>query len=316
MLISVVFSFRNEEDVLGELIRRVVEILNTLPYDYEIIFVNDDSTDQSLDILTSFATDNPNIKIINMSRQFGVSPCLMAGLRFSSGDIVVYMDADLQDPPELIPQMVALYENGADVVHTVRVQRKGESWTKMVITKIAYRIINSVSDISLMDNAGDFKLLNRRVVDEVVKFQEYQPYTRGLIPWVGFRQETLTYERSARFGGKTKFSLLKSRGPLNEFIKGITAFSSIPLYLSLLLGVVIALAAFVYLIFILVNKFKGLNLPGWTAIMAVTLLLGGCTLITNGVIGIYIGRIYNNVKGRQSYIVDSTIGFNIKQDEE
>ena len=316
MLISVIFSFRNEEDVLGELIRRVVTILDTLPYDYEIIFVNDNSTDQSLNILTSFATDNSNIKIINMSRQFGVSPCLMAGLRFSCGDIVVYMDADLQDPPELIPQMVALYENGADVVHTVRVQRKGESWAKMVITKLAYRLINSVSDISLLDNAGDFKLLNRRVVNEVVKFQEYQPYTRGLIPWVGFRQETLTYERSARFGGKTKFSLLKSRGPLNEFIKGITAFSSIPLYLSLLLGVVIALAAFVYLIFILINKFKGLNLPGWTAIMAVTLLLGGCTLITNGVIGIYIGRIYNNVKGRQSYIVDSTIGFNIKQDKE
>ena len=230
MLVSLVFSFRNEEDVLDELIRRVVVTLDDIEYNYGLVFVNDDSSDRSLEILNSHRTTNPNIKIINMSRRFGVSPCIMAGLRFSRGDIVIYMDADLQDPPELIPQMITLFRNGADVVNTVRVLRRGESKTKMLLTRIAYRLINRVSDIELLENAGDFKLLSRRVVDEVIKLNEYQPYTRGLISWVGFRQEVITYERDARFGGNSKFSLLRSAGTLNEFINGFTAFSEIQLY--------------------------------------------------------------------------------------
>ena len=170
-------------------------------------------------------------------------------------------------------------------------------------------MIHWISDIQLLENAGDFKLLGRRAVNEVIKLNEYQPYTRGLVPWVGFRQETLSYERDARFGGESKFSLLKSIGPFNEFIKGFTAFSEIPLYLALISGIIIALGAFCYLIFIIVHKSLGLTLPGWAAIMVVILFLGGITLITNGVIGIYVGRIFNNIKGRPAYIVDSTTGF-------
>ena len=310
MLVSLVFSFRNEEDVLDELIRRVVVTLDDIEYNYELVFVNDDSSDRSLEILNSHRTTHPNIKIVNMSRRFGVSSCVMAGLRFSRGDIVIYMDADLQDPPEIIPQMIALFRNGADVVKTVRVLRRGESKTKMLLTRIAYRLINRVSDIELLENAGDFKLLRRRVVDEVIKLNEYQPYTRGLISWVGFRQETITYERDERFGGNSKFSLLRSVGPLNEFIKGFTAFSEIPLYFSLIFGISVATGAFGLLIFILIYKFLGLSLPGWAAIMTVLLLLGGMTLITNGVIGIYIGRVFNNIKGRPAYIISSITGFN------
>jgi len=309
MLVSVVFSFWNEELVLEELIGRVVSTLDSTNYDYELVFVNDNSTDRSLEILNTERAKNNRLKIINMSRQFGVSPCVMAGLRFARGDVVIYMDADLQDPPELIPQMITLYENGAQVVNTVRTLRKGESKAKMLVTKLAYRLINGISDIRLLENAGDFKLLGRRVVDEIIKLNEYQPYTRGLVPWVGFRQETLSYERDARFGGVSKFSLFKSIGPFNEFIKGFTAFSEIPLYLSLIVGIIIAVGAFCYLVFIIIHKFLGLTLPGWAAIMAVVLLLGGITLITNGVIGIYIGRIFNNIKGRPAYIIDSTTGF-------
>ena len=309
MLVSVVFSFWNEEHVLQELISRVVKALETTGHRYELVFVNDDSTDSSLDILNSERSTNQNIRIINMSRRFGVSACVMAGLRFSRGAVVIYMDSDLQDPPELIPQMISLYENGAEVVNTVRTARRGESRTKMLVTRLAYRMINWISDIQLLENAGDFKLLGRRAVNEVIKLNEYQPYTRGLVPWVGFRQETLSYERDARFGGESKFSLLKSIGPFNEFIKGFTAFSEIPLYLALISGIIIALGAFCYLIFIIVHKSLGLTLPGWAAIMAVILFLGGITLITNGVIGIYVGRIFNNIKGRPAYIVDSTTGF-------
>tara|TARA_Y100000031_G_C8249247_1_gene399659 strand:+ start:3840 stop:4814 length:975 start_codon:yes stop_codon:yes gene_type:complete len=312
MLISLVFSFWNEEDVFDELIQRVVSTLHGIDCDYELIFVNDCSTDGSLEILKSHAATNPNIKIINMSRRFGRSPCVMAGFRFSKGDIVIYMDADLQDPPELIPEMVALYRNGADTVHTVRVERKGESKVKLLVTKIAYRVVNRLSDIQLIENAGDFKLMRRRVVDEVIKFGEYQPYTRGLIPWIGFRQETINYVRDARFAGKTKYSLFRSRsieGPYTEFIKGFTAFSEIPLYVSLIFGLFTAMASFGYLIFIVIYKSLGMSIPGWAAIMAVMLLIGGVTLFTNGVMGIYIGRIFNNVKGRPAYIVDSTLGF-------
>ena len=316
MLISLVFSFWNEEDVLHELIHRTVSTLGGIDCNYELIFVNDNSTDGSLAILKSYLTTYPNIRIINMSRRFGRSACVMAGLRFSKGDIVIYMDSDLQDPPELIPEMVALYRNGANVVHTVRTFRDGENKAKLWFTKLAYRLINSISDIPLLENAGDFKLLSRRVVDEMIKFNEYQPYTRGLIAWVGFRQETIEYVREARFAGKTKYSFFRRNveGAYTEFIKGFTAFSEVPLYLSLIFGVFIGLGAFGYLIFIFTYKILGLTLLGWPAIMAVMLLLGSITLITNGVIGIYIGRIFNNVKRRQPYIIDSTIGYGEKDD--
>ena len=309
MLLSVVFSFRNEEKVLEELISTTASVLSGADIDFELIFVNDNSDDNSLEILKSHRAKDERIKIVNMSRRFGVSPCVMAGMRFAKGDAVVYLDADLQDPPEVIPKMVALFNNGADVVHTVRTERSGESAGKMWITSWAYKVINRISDISLPEDAGDFKLISRRVVAELIKLNEYQPYTRGLIPWVGFRQETIEYKRNSRFAGETKFPLFQSRGPLNEFVKGITSFSEIPLYLSLFIGFSVSALSFLYLIVVLFKKLNGWNLPGWTAIMGVTLLLGGIILFTNGVIGIYIGRIYNNVKGRPAYIIDDTIGF-------
>lgn len=314
MLLTVVFSFRNEEDVLEKTISEVSDVLETNNITYELIFVNDNSTDRSLQILKTWSGRDSRIRVINMSRRFGVSPCVMAGFRFAHGDAVIYMDTDLQDPPELIPKMVELYRNGVDVVHTVRTKRFGETAVKMWITKLAYKIINRLSDIQLIENAGDYKLLSRRVVDEIVKLNEYQPYTRGLIPWIGFRQEAISYERRARYAGKTKFSLVKSAGPFNEFIKGLTAFSEFPLYASLFVGFIVAIGAFIYLGVIVTTKIYGFNLPGWSAIMGIILLLGGITLITNGFIGIYIGRIFNNVKGRPSYIISDTIGFEEEKD--
>lgn len=307
MNLSVIFSFYNEEDVLDELIRRVEAALDPLKIEYEMIFVNDLSTDKSLEILSRWAETDSHVKVLNMSRRFGVAPCLRAGLEYASGDAVVYLDADLQDPPELIPQMYEKYLAGADVVNMTRTERLGESAFKMWVTRMAYKIINLLSDIDLPINTGDFKLLSRRVVCEMVRLREQDPFMRGLTRWVGFKQETIYYRREARAGGKTHFPLL-SKGPVNEFRRGILSFSATPLYFALFLGLAVSLSAFLYLGVVLASKLLGYNLPGWTAIMATMLFLGGTILFTNGIMGLYIAQIYNNVKGRPGYIVESSIG--------
>ena len=305
--LSIVFSFRNEEPVLAELVQRVMAAVEPIGCDYEIIFVNDASCDGSLAVLQGLAEKNERIKIITMSRRFGVHPCVMAGLRFSSGDAVIYMDADLQDPPELIPAMVEKYREGADVVNMTRTDRRGEHAAKMWITGLAYKIINSMSDIAIPENTGDFKLLSRRVVENLLSLRETDPFMRGLVYWVGFRQDTIHYVREARFAGDTHFSIF-SGGPVKEFLRGITSFSVIPLYLSLLIGLVATLISFVTLAGILVLKLLDLNLPGWTAIMAATLFLGGTMHICLGIIGVYVGKIYSESKRRPMYIVKDVVG--------
>lgn len=306
MLISVVFSFRNEEEVLEELIQRTVAALVGAGLEYELIFVDDASLDRSPEILAAHAGGDERIKVITMSRVFGVSPCRMAGLRFARGDAVVFLDTDLQDPPELIPRMVEIFRNGADVVHTVRTERLGENPLKMWLTRQAYRLINSVSEIHLPENAGDFKLLGRQVVDRLAQLHEFEPYLRGLVNWIGFRQEYLEYRRDPRFAGTPKFPLLSSLGPFKEFVRGITAFSDVPLYLALWLGFLVSVGAFLGLIFVIVTKLIGWHLPGWPALMVTMLFLGGVILFTNGVIGLYVGRIFRNVQGRPPYIIHHT----------
>lgn len=308
MLLSVVFSFRNEEKGLDELIRRVKAAVEPTGTDFEIIFVNDDSTDQSLDILRHHQTMDSRIKIINMSRRFGVHPCVIAGLKHAKGDAVVYMDTDLQDPPELIPELIEKWKTGADVVNTVRKKRLGENAFKMWLTKKAYQVLNYISDIDLPTNMGDFKLLSRRVVDELLKIEEIDPFMRGLVRWVGFKQETVYYTREARFAGETHFSLFGS-GPVKEFIRGIAAFSAAPLYFTILMGLLVSLASFVLIVYVVIVWFMGLAVPGWAGIMITLLLLGGMILVSNGVNGIYIGRIYEQVKNRPLYIIKDKIGF-------
>lgn len=305
--ISVVLSFRNEADVIHELVRRLINAISTTGCDYELLFVNDDSTDTSLPILQDLAQSNSRIKVINMSRRFGVHPCVMAGLSYSSGDVVVYMDADLQDPPELIPGMLAKYAAGAEVVNMTRTSRKGESPLKMWITGIAYKAINKLSDIPIPENTGDFKLLSRRVVNHVLTLQESDPFMRGLVYWVGFSQETILYERDARAAGQTHFSIFGS-GPIKEFIRGATSFSVAPLYLSLIIGAFSTAVSFIMLISILVQKLLGMNLPGWTAIMSAILFMGGTLHLCLGLTGIYVGKIHIQTRNRPLYIVRSTVG--------
>jgi glycosyltransferase involved in cell wall biosynthesis len=310
MLLSVIFSFKNEEAVIPELIRRLEDALLKTGGDYEIIFVNDASTDASLELLLNYREKNSKIKIITMSRTFGITPCLIAGIKHAKGDAVVYMDADLQDPPELIPTLLQKYKEGFDVVHTTRTRRKGENPIKMWITRRAYNIINFFSEIPIPENTGDFKLISRRAVDQLLTLNECDPFMRGLVRWIGFKQVSVFYEREARFAGKTKFSLLKSLNPAKEFIRGITTFSERPLYLSLYMGFLVSFSAFVYLISIIVERvFFGMHRPGWPAMMVTLLFLGGIILIMIGVLGIYIGKMHIAIKNRPLYIIERTVGF-------
>lgn len=311
-IISVVFSFRNEEQVLPVLVERTARLFEgalSQSYDYELIFVNDGSTDRSLETLLMLRETNRRIKIINMSRRFGFTPCVIAGLTEAMGDAVIYMDADLQDPPELIPELVRKWQEGAHVVHTIRTKRHGENPVKMGVTAAAYKLINFFSDVDFHENAGDFKLLSRNAVRHILQLGEHDPYLRGLSIWIGFKQDTVLYERDKRYSGESKYGLFKSLNPYKEFIRGVTSFSASPLYFALILGFLVAIASFVALIHVIYTKLIGDNIPGWTAIMAAILFLGGVILFTIGILGVYMARIYEQIKGRPRYIVNNRIGF-------
>ena len=308
MLISIILSFRNEEETIPELVGRLHKALGPLGGECELIFIDDASTDNSGPILREMQKTDRTIKVIRMSRRFGTAPCVLAGMEMSKGDAIVYMDADLQDPPELIPALVEEWKKGADVVYTTRKKRAGENNGKMLITKLAYRVLRYFSDIEMPVDSGDFKLLDRRVVDELVKLREKDPFIRGLVSWVGFKHSQVFYDREQRFAGLTHYPLF-GLGPLKAFMSGLTSFSTAPLSLSLVVGFMVSSGAFLYLVAIIVMKFLGMNLPGWSAIMAIMLFLGGTQLFTVGILGIYIGRIYGENKHRPSCTIESMSGF-------
>jgi polyisoprenyl-phosphate glycosyltransferase len=311
-LISVVLSFRNEEEVLLELLHRLKNAFRNVTDKYELIFINDASSDNSLVLLQSASREDPRIKVINMSRTFGVSQCALAGMAYSSGAAVITMDADLQDPPEVIPELVEKWKDGADVVYTVRKSRAGEPALKLKVTRWAYRVLRSTSNIDMPVESGDFKLMSRRVVDAVLKLNEKDPFLRGLVRWVGFKQVPVYYSREARYAGKSHFAFYGKNAVWN-FVSGLASFSLVPLHGALVLGFAVSIGAFLYLVGVLLMKYLGWNLPGWSAIMATLLFLGGTQLITIGVLGIYIGKIYEEAKGRPNYIVESLIGLEEKE---
>ncbi|MCK5581710.1 MAG: glycosyltransferase family 2 protein [Candidatus Omnitrophica bacterium] len=320
--VSVVFSFYNEEDVLPELISRTRKVLEEQQQQghvvsYELIFVNDASTDRSVDILKQHAKESADIRIINMSRNFGVSPCVMAGMEYASGELVVYMDADLQDPPELIPDLLKEWREGenVDVVHTVRLSRKGEPKIKLFITKVGYRILHSITTLKLPIETGDFKLLSRRVVNHLVNLKEKRPFIRGLVCWVGFNQKRVYYHRPPRAAGKTKFNVFGWKVISNFLESALVSFSSLPLQFASLMGFVAIIVSLALSIHVVIQKIQGVAVPGWTALMAAVLFLGSIQLFCLGVIGLYIHNIFEESKGRPNFIVESTWGFPEKDHE-
>ena len=301
-LLSVVFSFRNEEGNIEELVKRISQSLEKVEnWNYELIFVNDDSTDSSEKILLDLQKKFP-IKIINMSRRFGIDPCVLAGFRNAEGDAIIYLHTDLQDPPEIIPELIKKHEEGFDVVHTVRTKRKGESKFRMFVTKIAYYIINVLSDINLPVQAGDYKLVSRKALNEILKQKEYRPYVRGLSVWVGFKQGFINYEREPRGSGISKMPLL-SAGPITDFINGVTSYSLKPLYIGIFFGFFSILVSISIIIYALFLKFSNLAVPGSTSIIIAISFFSGILLFTIGIIGIYLARIFEQTKGRNQYVI-------------
>ena len=301
---------------MPELIRRTRHVLDQEERKghlrgHELIFVNDASTDRSLEIILDAAKGRQDIRLINMSRTFGVAPCIMAGMQYSRGDAVIYMDADLQDPPEVIPELLDTWrkDNRIDVVHTVRKKRLGESRIKLFVTKIGYWILNSFSSIAIPVEAGDFKLLSRRAVNHIVQLRETRPYIRGLVCWIGFKQAFIQYERQARQAGETKFPIFGWKVMSNFFGSALISFCALPLKVASFVGLITILFVFLLLIHVVLEKVQGHAIPGWTAIMIAILFTGGVQLLCLGIIGIYLDSVYEQGKQRPGYIVESTFGF-------
>jgi dolichol-phosphate mannosyltransferase len=238
-----------------------------------------------------------------------VSECVLGGLAYATGDAAVYMDADLQDPPEVIPELVARWRAGAEVVYTVRVSRAGESPFKLWATRLAYKIISALSDTPLPVEAGDFRLLSRRAVRQLLQFRERRPYLRGLVTWMGFRQAAVSYTRERRFAGDGHFPLLASKGPMLMFLAGVLSFSYIPLSFFAVLGSLVTLGALAALVVALVGGLLGSDVGGAFVLLAVGALLSGVQLLGIGVLGLYLSRVLDEVRNRPQFIVESVIGF-------
>lgn len=315
-LLSFVFSFRNEADVLPEFVKSIRDVLSLLKSNgkiqkWELIFVNDNSTDRSLDLLIELDRNFGDIKIITMSRTFGVSECVMAGLSHVKGDAVIYMDCDLQDPPELIPQMLSAWQEGdcVDVVHTVRKKRHGESPFKLMITRMGYYILNRYSSVTIPQEAGDFKLLSRRVVDHLLSMHEHRPFIRGLVAYIGFKQVFVEYERHARFAGKSKFFVLSKKVISNFLNSALINFSSVPLQIASYCGILAIFVDVLLIVYTLYQKIQNKAIPGWTALMIVILFVSGVQLFCLGTIGLYLNSVHEQSKMRPRYIVSSLYGF-------
>ncbi len=298
---SLIIPLYNEEEVALECVKRATTVMEKIDGDYEIIFVNDGSVDKTVPIMEKVLAANNKLKMINFSRNFGHQIAITAGMDHAIGDAVIVMDADLQDPPELIPQMIEKYLAGYEVVYAVRAKRKGESIFKRISAKVFYRFLRYMCNIDIPVDTGDFRLISKEVCKVMTSLTERNRYVRGLVSWVGFKQIGIEYEREERFAGVTKYPFKKM---LKLSIDGITSFSTKPLTLSKNLGFFIALIGFIYAIIVVIQKFA-LNMPntGWASITVVLLILGGVQLITLGIVGDYIARIFDESKNRPLYIV-------------
>jgi polyisoprenyl-phosphate glycosyltransferase len=299
-LLSIVAPVYNEEGTVAEFCARVHQTLEGLVY--ELVLVDDGSRDETGAIMAELAADDDRVKVLTLSRNFGHQAALTAGLDHAAGDVVVMLDSDLQDPPELIVTMLERWRAGADVVYAVRQQRDGESAFKLVTARWFYRLFDWLTSVRLENNSGDFRLLDRRALDALLAMRERNRFLRGMSVWVGFTQAAVPYHRDARYAGETKFTL---RRMLSFSLDAISSFSYRPLQLATLLGFAISMLAFIAIPVVVILKIFGSYLPGFSAVEITILLLGGIQLISIGIIGEYVGRIYDEVKGRPLYLVRS-----------
>ena len=304
-LISIVVPIYNEEDGIQAFYDRTKAVLASLEgLSHEIIFVDDGSHDSSLQRLNDITACDPHVKIVKLSRNFGHQIAITAGIDLARGGAVVVIDADLQDPPEVMSVFVDKWMRGYDVVYGVREKREGESAMKLWTASLFYRFLKSVVSLDIPVDVGDFRLMSRRVVNQLKEIRERDRFIRGLVSWIGFNQIGVIYQRESRYAGETKFSYAKM---LKFALDGITSFSSMPLRVATILGYGTSLVALVYACVVLIQKFMGVTVQGWATIMMGILFLGGIQLICLGIIGEYIGRIFNETKGRPLYIVEAVV---------
>jgi glycosyltransferase involved in cell wall biosynthesis len=301
--ISILIPAYNEQAVLEKLFTRLANLANdTKDYDFEFLFVNDGSRDKTLEIIKDYADKDDRVAYVNFSRNFGKEIGMIAGLDHVTGDATVIIDADLQDPPELIPKMIELWEQGYDDVYAKRRTREGESWLKKLTSKQFYNILQKFSNVPIQKDTGDFRLLDRRAVEALKQFRESERYTKGMFSWIGFNKKEILYDRDPRAAGETKWNYLKL---INLAVDGITSFTTAPLRMSTILGFLVSIITFVYLVVLVVRTiFFGTDLVGYPSMMAVILFLGGVQLLSLGIIGEYVGKIFNETKNRPLYIVE------------
>ena len=304
-LVSVVVPVYNEAEVIGEMYRRLTHVASSLPdLEYELVVVDDGSRDESYAALVSLARSDPRLRVLKLSRNFGHQTAITAGIDVARGDAVVIIDADLQDPPEVIPEMVQRWREGFDVVYGVREKRAGETMMKLATASVFYRMLGRMTNVSIPVDAGDFRLMSRRAADQLRAMREKDRFVRGLISWIGFRQASIPYHREARFAGTTKYPLRKM---LKFAVDGLTSFSTLPLKLATWLGYLASAFAFIYLASVFVQKWLGRTVEGWATIMVAMLFMGGVQLICLGIMGEYIGRIFTESKGRPLYVVEEFV---------
>ncbi len=306
--ISIVVPVYNEEPVLPELYRRVSQVMAQTGETWELILVNDGSSDRSAEVIAQLHAQDKHIKGVSFSRNFGFQIAATAGLDHAQGDAIILTDADLQDPPEVYPEMIAKWREGYDVVYGVRKSRVGETWFKLITAKLFYRLIHHITSIDIPLDTGDFRLMDRRVVEAIRHMPERNRFLRGLVPWVGYKQTGIEYERQARFAGESKYGSVKQMLPFA--LDAITSFSYIPLQLATYLGFAIAGVSGLAILTVVGVRLFGPpgELLGQATTLVAVLFLGGVQLISLGIIGEYLGRIYDEVKGRPLYLVDKTWG--------
>jgi polyisoprenyl-phosphate glycosyltransferase len=304
--VSIIVPIHNEAASIGAFFAQLLPVLERLGATWEIICINDGSTDATLDSLIEFHRRTPAIKVISLSRNFGKDVALSAGFDFAIGAAVIPIDADLQDPPELIVPMVAKWREGFDIVFATRKRREGDSWLKRTTARYFYEIFDRITDVPVPHDTGDYRLIDRRVVDVLVRLPERTRFMKGLFAWVGFRQTAVTFDRQPRHAGDTKWNYWRL---WNFALDAITSFSSLPLKIWSYIGVAISLFAFLFAMFLAALKIiRGINLPGYASLMVAVLFFGGVQLISLGIIGEYLARMYSEVKGRPLYLVRDTWG--------
>lgn len=302
-LVTILIPAYNEEEVLPMLYKRLTKLMDGLPqYDFEILFVNDGSQDRTLELIQEMRQRDSRICYVNLSRNYGKEVAMIAGFDYVTGDCMINIDADLQDPPELIPDMLKYWENGYDDVYAKRKSRKGESILKKFTSWGYYRVLQSMTNIQIQTDTGDFRLLDRRCVEAIRQMRESQRYTKGLYSWIGYKKKEILYDKDTRAAGKTKWNYRKLA---NLSIDGITSFTTSPLRWAALIGILVSLCGFIYMIIIIAKTLiSGIDVPGYASMMVVTLFLGGLQLIFLGIIGEYLGRAFYESKRRPLYFID------------